>query len=88
MFILMGISELPQKELTLNLEYNADYPSASCDRNDNFILVPDGETGSNHECMFQGKMIESGEQALHAEHDQERSGGGGYIRKDLETCFH
>ena len=73
----MGISNSPQKELTLNLEYNIDYPSASCDRYDNLLLVPNGDTGSAHECLIQGKMIEAGEEDVHAEHDQERSGGKG-----------
>jgi hypothetical protein len=45
-----------RKELTLNLEYNADSPSASCDRYDNFLLVPNGETGSARECLIQGEI--------------------------------
>jgi hypothetical protein len=56
----MGISELPQKELTLNLEYNVDPPSATCDRYDDLLLVPNGETDSSREYLIQGKIIESG----------------------------
>ena len=59
-FVLMEISELPQTELTLNLEYNVDSPSATCDRYDNLLLVPNGETGSSRECIIKGKIIESG----------------------------
>ena len=40
-----------REELTLNLKYNVDSPSTSCDRCDNLILVPNGKTGSTHECM-------------------------------------
>ena len=65
------------KELTFDLEYNVDSPSATCDRYDNLLLVPNGETGSASECLIQGKIIESGEQDVHAEHDQERSGDKG-----------
>ena len=61
----------------MNLEYNVDCPSASCDRYDDLVVVPNGETGSASECLIQGKMIESGEQDVHAEHDQERSEGNG-----------
>ena len=65
-----------RKELTLNLEYNVDSPSATCDRYDN-LPVPNGETGSACECLIQVKKFESGEQDVHAEHDQERSEGKG-----------
>ena len=34
---------------------------------------------------IQGEIVESGEQTVHAEQDQERSGGNGQIRKELET---
>jgi hypothetical protein len=61
----------------LNLEYNVDSPSASCDRYDNLLLVPNGETGSTRECLIQGEKIESGEQDVHTKHDQKRSGGNG-----------
>lgn len=57
----------------MNLEYNVDSPSASCDRYDNLLLVPNGETGSARECLIQGTIIESGEQDVHAVHDQERN---------------
>ena len=46
-----------RKELTLDLEYNVDSPSAGCDRYDDFIFVPNGETGSTREHQIQGKMI-------------------------------
>ena len=59
----------------MNLEYNVDSPSATCDRYDDLLPVPNGETDSARECLIQGKIIESGEQDVHAEHDQERSGG-------------
>ena len=72
-----------RKELTLNLEYNVDSPSTTCDRRDNF-LVPNGETGSACECLIRGRIIEPGEQGVHAEHDQQRSAGKGQIPKELE----
>ena len=40
-----------RKDLTLNLEYNVDTPSASCDRYDN-LLFPNCETGSVRECLI------------------------------------
>ena len=46
-----------RKELTLDLEYNVDSPSAGCDRYDDFIFVPNGKTGSTREHQIQGKMI-------------------------------
>ena len=61
----------------MNLENNVDSPSATCDRYDNLILVPNGKTDSARECVIQGKIIESGEQNVHAEHDQERSEDSG-----------
>ena len=84
----MGVSELrKRKELTLNLEYNVNYPSTSCNCYDNLLLVPNGETGSTRasECLIRGRIIESKKQDVHAEHDQERSGGSGQIPKELET---
>jgi hypothetical protein len=78
MFVLMGFLTFGRrKELTLNLEYNVDSPGTTCDRHNHNLLVPNGETGSACECLIQGKIIESGEQDVHAEHDQERSGGMG-----------
>jgi len=74
-----------RKELTLNLEYNVDSPSASCDRHDNLLPVPNGETGSSRESLTQGKIIESGEQDVHAENYQKRSGDNGSIPTGLET---
>ena len=68
----------------MNLDYNVDYPSATCDRYNNLLLVPNGETGSARECLIQGRVIETGKQDIHAEHDQERSGGNSQIRKELE----
>jgi hypothetical protein len=49
-----------RKELTLNLEYNADSPSASCDRYDNLLLVPNGETGSARECLIPREIKNQG----------------------------
>ena len=79
-FISMGVSELrKRKELTLNLEYNVNYPSANCDCYDNLLLVPNGETDSTRasERRIRGRIIESRKQDVHAEHDQKRSGGSG-----------
>ena len=40
----------------MNLEYNADTPSARCDRHDNLLLVPNGETGSARGRLIQGQI--------------------------------
>jgi hypothetical protein len=66
-----------RKELTLNLEYKVNSPSTTCDRHDDSLLVPNSDTDSACECLIQGKMIESGEQDVHAEHDQARSADKG-----------
>ena len=59
----------------MNLANNVDPPSASCDHHDNLVLVPNGETGIARESLIQGRIFKSGEHDVHAEHDQERSGG-------------
>jgi len=38
--------------LTLNLEYNAGPPCASCYHNDDLLHVPNGEAGGAHECLL------------------------------------
>ncbi len=48
-----------RKGLTLNLEYNADPPYASCYRYDDLLHVPNGEAGGAREPK----------QDVHAEHD-------------------
>jgi hypothetical protein len=64
-----------KKGLTLNLEYNAGCPCASCYRYDELFHVPNGEAGGAHECLIvEDNWI--GKQDVRAEHDQERSGGG------------
>ena len=81
MFYINGNSNLPQEEaceeLTLNLEHSVNYPSTTCDRYDDPLPVPNSETGSARECQIQRKIIESRKQDVHAEHDQETSGGNG-----------
>jgi hypothetical protein len=39
------------KKLTLNGEYKADHPCASCYRHDYPLPVPNGEASSAHECL-------------------------------------
>jgi hypothetical protein len=65
-----------RKRLTLNLEYNAGPPYASCYRYDNFLHVPNGEAGGAHELLI---IEDNGirEQDIHTQHNQERSSGSG-----------
>jgi hypothetical protein len=73
-----------RKGLTLNLEYKAGPPCASRYRYDDLLHVPNGDAGGAHECpIVEGTWIR--EQDIHTEHNQERSSGSGYKRKNLEN---
>ena len=55
----MRFLDFLREELTLDPEYNADYPSTNCDCYNNLLLVPNGETGNTRasECLIRGKII-------------------------------
>ena len=73
---LNGALNFRRTGLTLNLEYNAGPPCASCYRYDKLFHIPNGEAGGAHEYL----IVEDNwitEQDIHTEHNQERSSSSG-----------